>query len=70
MKFPRGRILRFPSKHNPRKNFDPERLSFLAVIALFSVFTVIFLVELYYKEGHANTNNYANNNLEFEYQAN
>ena len=66
MKFPRGRILRFPTKKSPRGNFDPDRLSFFAVIAFFSVFAVIFLVELYYNEGHANTNN----NVEFEYQSN
>lgn len=41
----------------------------MAVIAFLSVFAVIFLVELYYKEGQAaNTNNY--NNVEYEYQTN
>ena len=66
MKFPRGRILRFPTRKNPRKNFDPDRLSFFAVIALFSIFAVIFFVELYYKEGKANEYD----NVEFEYQSN
>ena len=68
MKFPRGRILRLPSKKNPRRNFDPDRLSFFAVIALFAVFAVIFLVELYYNEGHAKTENYEG--VEFDYQSN
>ena len=68
MKFPRGRILRLPTKKSPRGNFDPDKLSFMAVIAFLSVFAVIFLVELYYKEGQANANNY--NNVEYEYQSN
>ena len=69
MKFPRGRVLRLPTKKNARGNFDPEKLSFMAVIAFLSVFAVIFLVELYYKEGQAaNTNNY--NNVEYDYQTN
>ena len=68
MKFPRGRILRLPTKKSVRHNFDPDRLSFFAVLALFAVFAVIFFVELYYKEGHAAVNN---NNLEYaEYQSN
>ena len=67
MKFPRGRVLRLPTKKNARGNFDPEKLSFMAVIAFLSLFAVIFLVELYYKEGQANTNT---NNVEYEYQSN
>ena len=67
MKFPRGRILRLPSKKIAGGKFDPERLSFMAVIAFLSLFAVIFLVELYYKEGQANTNT---NNVEYEYQSN
>ena len=37
----------------------------MAVIAFLSLFAVIFLVELYYKEGQA-----ANTNVEYEYQTN
>ena len=66
MKFPRGRVLRLPTKKNPRGNFDPDRLSFFAVVAFLSVFAVIFLVELYYNEGQAG----ASNNVEYEYQTN
>ena len=66
MKFPRGRILKLPSKKNPRGAFDPEKLSFFIVIAFFSVFAVIFLVELYYKEEKS----HGNSNVEFEYQNN
>lgn len=55
-----------PSKKNPRGAFDPEKLSFFIVIAFFSVFAVIFLVELYYKEEKNNSNT----NVEYEYQQN
>ena len=65
MKFPRGRILKLPSKKNPRGAFDPEKLSFFIVIAFFSVFAVIILVELYYQEGRS-----SNSNVEYEYQQN
>ena len=65
MKFPRGRILKLPSKKNPRGAFDPEKLSFFIVIAFFSVFAVIFLMELYYNEGRSQSNN-----VEYEYQHN
>ncbi len=67
MKFPRGRVLRLPTKKIAGGKFDPERLSFMAVIAFLSLFAVIFLVELYYKEGQANT---STNNVEYEYQSN
>ena len=51
MRFPRGSSLKLPVKKNPGGGLDPERLSFFIVIAFFSIFAVIVLVELYYHEG-------------------
>ena len=41
-----------PSKNYASKNskFDPERLSFFIVIAFFTIFAVIVIVELIYKD--------------------
>ena len=57
MKFPRGTAFLLPSKNHVTKNskFDPERLSFFIVIAFFSIFAVIVVVELLYKDFDADT---------------
>ena len=57
MKFPRGTAFLLPSRNHVTKNskFDPERLSFFIVIAFFSIFAVIVVVELLYKDFDTDT---------------
>lgn len=50
MKFPRGTGLKLPMKKFNKGKFDAEKLSFFIVIAFFSIFAVIVLVELFFKE--------------------
>lgn len=50
MKFPRSTSFRLPTKITKNKKFDPERLSFYIVIAFFSIFAVIVIMELMYKD--------------------
>ena len=50
MRFPRGTALKLPMKKFSKSKFDAEKLSFFIVIAFFSIFAIIVLVELYFKE--------------------
>ena len=53
MQFPRSTSFRLPTKTTKNKKFDPERLSFYIVIAFFSIFAVIVIMELLYKDFEA-----------------
>ena len=54
MKFPRANALRsgfrLPTRANKKGKFDPERLSFFIVVTFFSIFAVIVIIELLYKD--------------------
>ena len=55
MRFPRGTALKLPTKKFSKGGLDAEKLSFFIVIAFFSIFAVIVLVELYYKKSTTST---------------